>query len=323
MINEFEELVSELKSLRRGRGLDAPDLTIRTGRRLRVVLRLDEALRPDELRKGLARRLEDVAAALPDGPRQAVLIAYGLTENSAGARFFKKRVELLATLIERDARTASRRIDEALTMLAEVALAGYRERPGSALEDIPPWRTSMLRTVVVLDQGVPEVFETRRIVTSVEGLDEIELAASIPAVSDGRGSAENMGFDVLYGGTVRARSRRSTSRVAYSLKLPHGLRRHAEHELFLRFRFADERAMRPFYVCTPEFPCERFELRVKFPSVATTGHVWRIDGLLPFEVEDAMAQRKPVAADAAAEVHFVFTNLVPNRSYGAAWALAW
>jgi hypothetical protein len=318
--NEVKQLVTELKHLRKRRALDAPDLAEAIGPALRDHLRLDLADTPGQLREALRHRLIELAEQLPDAPRRAVLIAYGLTAESASMQVLAHRVELLASLIDRDPRTAVRRIDEASWMLAKAMLA-IRPAPRDE-HPAPPWHTTSLHTSVVLDNGLPQVFERRRIVVSADRLEEIELEASVPVPPDWKGGLppESTHIEVLHGGTLQARRRRSTARLGYVLRLPHKLPRHAEHEFFLRFRFTEENSMRPFYTCTPAFPCALFDLHVKFAPERVPDRIWRIAGLPQSEVEDQLAPREPVKADACGEVHFTFTGLTPNRSFGITWS---
>ncbi|GAA2821393.1 hypothetical protein [Crossiella cryophila] len=315
--NEASQLVDELKLLRRRRALDSSNLADVTGPLLRRTLGLAVDGKPLQLREALRHELTDVARHLPDEQRQAVLMAYGLTDESAATANFTQRLELVANLIDRDPKTAKRHIDKALEALAKLMLVARRERrrPGA------PWRTTSLHTSVVLDQGLPQVYERRRFVVSAEEVDEVELEVSVPLPPGWAGGIppDSTGIEVLHGGTLQVRQRRSSARLGYVLRLPHKLPRHAEHEFFLQFHFTEQRLMRPFYVCTPTFPCELFELHVKFDPERVPDRIWRITDLPPSEVEDEFAPRELVKADPCGEVHFTFTDLTPNRSFGVVW----
>ncbi|MCC8245500.1 hypothetical protein [Saccharothrix luteola] len=318
--NAVEQLVIELKRLRQRRGLDSPDLTDAIGHALADSLGLDLRGGPARLREVLRHKLTELAEQLPDEPRRAVLIAYGLTAESASTTVFTQRAKLFADLIDRDPRTAVRRIDQASRMLAKAMLA-LRRAPGDE-HSAPPWFTTSLHTSVVLDNGLPQIYEKRRIVVSADKLEEIELQASVPVPPDWKGGLppESTHIEVLHGGTLQARRRRSSARLGYVLRLPHKLPRDAEHEFFLRFRFTEENSMRPFYTCTPVFPCALFDLHVKFAPERVPDRIWRITGLPQSEVEDQLAPREPVKVDACGEVHLRFTGLTPNRSFGIAWS---
>ncbi|MBE8525726.1 hypothetical protein ILP97_51035 [Amycolatopsis sp. H6(2020)] len=109
----------------------------------------------------------------------------------------------------------------------------------------------------------------------------------------------------------------SSSRVAFSLRPPQPLDAGDEHEFFFRIR-VDELPS-PFYCCTPEFPCESFDLNVRFDRRQPPQRVWRIDGEFSKEAQDPLTARKPLFLDNAGEVHTGFRDLRPARSYGVGW----
>jgi hypothetical protein len=87
------ELVSDLKALRKGRGLYVNNVGERVGHTLRDLCGVTEKDGPGEIRVRVAQRLEHLAVDLPDDLRIAVLAAMGLipaarcTRNaSAGSR---------------------------------------------------------------------------------------------------------------------------------------------------------------------------------------------------------------------------------------------
>lgn len=317
---ETGQLVAELKRLRQRGALNSPNLADMIGSLLRSTMGLDVDSSPPQLREALRRELVKLAGQLPDELQLAVLTIYGLTEESATTGNFEQRLKLVAEQINRNPKTAVRRVNEALEVMARAALATHREQrtghPGS------PWCTATLHTSVVLDRGFPQVYERRRIVVPADEVEEIELEVSVPTppIRGGEIPPESTGIEILHGGSLQVRQRRSSARLGYVLRLPHKLARHEEHEFFLHFRFTEQDSMRPFYVCTPNFPCELFDLHVKFDPEHLPNRIWQIAGLPPFEVEDEFAPREPAEADPCSEVHFTFTDLTPNRSFGVAWS---
>jgi hypothetical protein len=126
-------------------------------------------------------------------------------------------------------------------------------------------------------------------------------------------------IDVLHGGTLHTRLNHSSSRVAFVLRLARPLNRGEEHDFFVRIRFSGEREMQPFYTCTPSFPCELFDLHVRFGADLAPDSIWKVNGLRMSEVSDHAAPRESIEADAAGEIHLTFDDLTPNLSYGIAW----
>jgi hypothetical protein len=320
MIIDLAELVAELKALRKGRGLDAPDIESHVGPVLRAVFGVEDADNSARLREKLTDRLKALAELLPTDLAQAVSMAYGLTDGSR-TRLYGKRVELLAQQIDRDVRTASRRIDDGLRVIAEIAIADLRHTPPEEPPPSTPWRTTALRTSVVLDREVAEVYEMRRIAASISGLDEVTLELSIPAPPNWNKAStpDDPGIVVLHGGTLQTRLNYSSSRVVFALKLARPLELGEEHDFFVRIRFSGERRMGPFYMCTPSFPCALFDLHVRFRRDRLPRSIWKVNGLRMNEVSDRAAPRELVEADAAGEVTMEFRNLTPNLSFGIAW----
>ncbi|MEO6087579.1 MAG: hypothetical protein ABIQ18_31165 [Umezawaea sp.] len=311
------EVVSELKSLRKGRGLDAPDIVSRVGPALRAAFDLGQEENSARVREKLTGDLKVFVEHLPDDLAQAVSMAYGLTGGSR-TRLYRERVVLLAQEMGRDVRTANRRVDDGLKVIAEAAVARIRHDPPAPTN---PWRTTALRTSVVLDGAAAEVYEMRRITSLVPGLEEVVLEVSTPAPPgwDGITQPDDPRITVLRGGTLHARLNHSSSRIAFALALARPLDPGEEHDFFVRVEFSGKRTMGPFYVCTPSFPCELFDLHVRFGKDRLPAAVWQVNGLRMSEVGDRAAPRTPVEVDAAGEVSARFTNLTPNLSFGLVW----
>lgn len=122
------DVVNDLKRLRRGRGVLASRVDKQIGQALRTVADVSHDDGPAEVRAKVARWLRDLADDLPDDLRSAALAAFAVASD-ARQPLYKDRVELVATRIQRDARTARRRIDEAIEQLAQRATA----KPGFGL----------------------------------------------------------------------------------------------------------------------------------------------------------------------------------------------
>ncbi|WP_158839380.1 hypothetical protein [Saccharothrix deserti] len=307
------ELVAELKSLRKGRGIESADIDSRVAPPLRRLVGIGAGEGPARVRRQLRDWLDAQARGLPEDLKAAAALAFGLDGDT---RLYQERVRSVALRIDRDDRTARRRIDDALLRIAQRALDPDVRLPAPDL----PWRTAELSAAVVLDLPVPEVIERRRIVAERDGLTEVELSVTLEPPDPGRGPLDDVGLDVLYGGVLTNRARKSTNRIGFALRLPEPLRRNEEHEYAFRIRLSPERGIAPYYVCTPRFPCASFSLHVRFGPDRVPGGIWRLRDTLPIELADPESSREPVTADASGEVHLTFTDLKPNLSYGITWA---
>jgi hypothetical protein len=163
------ELVSDLKALRKGRGLFVNNVDERVGRTLRDVCGVTEQDGPGEIRYRVAQRLAHLAGDLPEDLRMAAMAAFGMIP-AARRPLYQDRVDWIAQRIGRDPRTARRRIDDAIHQLAQLACTPLRVR-GPA-EPTTGWHIAETRVILMLDRAVPERYEQHRIVAAQEHLTE-------------------------------------------------------------------------------------------------------------------------------------------------------
>ncbi|HEY7592002.1 MAG TPA: hypothetical protein VH969_02505 [Actinophytocola sp.] len=302
------DLVAELKTLRKGRGLLASRIGERIGSALRAICDVSDDDGPALIRQKVARRLEGLAGDLPADLRIAVLAAFAISPD-ARLPFYQDRVRWTASRLNRDPRTARRRIDAAIDHIAQLATVrppAPRREPGAAAAT--GWRTTELRVIVALDRARPEVVELHRIVAGRDGLAWVDLP--VPAA------------DVLYGATA-VRS----GRVA----LPHALATGGEHEFAIQYRLPDYGVRH--VVRTPDQPCDLFDLRVRFDRARPPRGIRLLRAALDIDRDidrdingdingdrDGTARSGETrAVDAAGEVHLVFRDLTPGLAYGVRW----
>lgn len=313
---DLTALVEDLKQLRKGRGLAASRITERVGSELRAMCEVGEADSPAEIRQKVAKRLEQLAVGLPADLRMAVLAAFGVTPE-ARLPLYKDRVSWAAARLNRDPRTARRRIDDGIQHLAQLAAvaavpAAARAEPTAPVSG---WHTTELRVTVALDRDLPEVLEQRRIVSDRDELAEVDLAVTLPAAK----SAGDLGVSVWGGGTLADRGMESSQRHAFALTLPAPLRRGEAHDFALHFRLPHAQ-MRPHFACVPRHPCGRFDLRVRFDRRRPPSGIWSLRHVFQRDLDDPVAVGDRLAADLAGEIHLTFQGLTPGLAYGARWA---
>lgn len=323
MTDIVAELVEEMKALRRGRGILEGRIDDRIGRALRSACGIPEGSSSTDIRRLLTSRLTDLAEQLPDDLKNAVLAAFALLPDTR-QRFYQERVRWVAGRLERDERTAQRRINEGFTHLAELAAAslGGADDIGTTATHGPAWYTDKIRVCVALDQPAPEAFEWRRIVSNRDDLDEIELAFTLsasPAVGAEPLAQDGLNIAMLYGGTLLRREMAAARRFAFSVLLPQPLNRGEQCEFALRFRVPAGKSMQPHYVCLLREPCALFDLRVRFPKERLPAQVWQLSKTFQSDIDDPAGQGKPVSLDSAGELHLRFDDLSPGFAYGARW----
>jgi len=296
---ERAELVQELKTLRKGRGL-AGRLDGRVGPFLRSACAVSSGDGQVAIREKVSGRITELAAQLPDDLRLAALAAFAI---SAEARqpLYQDRVRWAASRVDRDPRTVRRRVDEAIVLLAELASASSSPVVSSS----DRWHTASLSIACVVDELL--VLERRRIVADQEGLEFVDLAVSLPS---GRPSVS-----VLYGGSLVDRGMETSSRWGYGLELPRPLSRGESWESAVLLR---PPSLRPYMVSVPRQPCESFDLRVRFGSPPSG--VWVLEGAFQRDVSDPGYRGRPEQVDSSGEVHLRFSRLTPGLAYGVRWA---
>ncbi|MFL6143237.1 MAG: hypothetical protein ACJ72N_15410 [Labedaea sp.] len=308
------DLVKELKVLRKGRGVFVSQIDERIGPALREVCAVGDADPPAVVRRKVAERLEQLAGDLPVDIGVAVLAAFAICPE-ARFRLYQERVEWAATRLNRDPRTARRRVDDGIDHLAQLAIvesAGPPARPTTAETG---WHTTELRLMLALDRPSPEAIEQRRIVSDQDGLTELDLAITLAAPAD---RAQLDAF-VVYGGTLVERGMETTYRRCFTVALPRPLARGEPHDIAVQFRLPDGQAMRPYVVCVPKHRCAVFELRVRFDRARLPGRIWLLRGVFERDIDDPMRGGEVLTADLAGEIHATFRNLASGLAYGARW----
>jgi hypothetical protein len=285
-MNGHLDLVRELKSLRKGRGVQASRIERRVGPAVRAACEIDVGDGPMTVRRKLTSRLTELVERLPEDLRLPVLVAFALAPE-ARQPLYQQRVLWMAARMDRDERTVRRRVDDAVNHLAELA-ATDGERIGG-------WRTAQLILAVALDQDRPEVLEQQRIIAEEDGLRELELVTPIPpSESD---------VQVLYGGTL------VLTDGGFTLALPTPVSKEERHDV------PDRQAVRHL-LCVPKRPCERFDLRVRFRQDREPPTVFALRGA---PREDPLHDGHEQPVDRAGEVHVRFHQLTPGLAYGARW----
>lgn len=313
------DLVTELKSLRKGRAIQTPRIGDRIGPALRAVCGITADDDVASVRLKVAARLTDLSAELPGYLQIALTAAFGLDE-ALHTQFYKERLLWAERVLERNTRTVRRRIDEAIAQLAELAVhrLGQPAPDRAAAPAAEGWHSAEIRQSLRLDQDVPEAMELRRIVADGAGLAELDLALTVTAPAPGEPvPLPGTGIEVLYGGRLREVRMESSDRIGYRLALPAPLGPGQEHEYGVRFR--PQGRLEPHFVCVPRQRCDVCVVRVRFVEDRPPLRVERLDGVFQRDIADPNSAAPEVTVDGCGEVRVRFTGLAPNLAYGVRW----
>ncbi|SDD51546.1 hypothetical protein SAMN05216174_11274 [Actinokineospora iranica] len=312
-----EALFNELKLLRKGFGVNGSQPIDEFGPGVRLVSGAIESDTEWQTRQKIRATFDRLSDGLTEPYRAVARAALGF-DAPPSARYTERLVALAPRVpaLNLSQRSLQRRSDEALRLLAERALA--EQRAEVAARNQAPWHTTVLRTRVLLDQPEVEAIETRRITSHVSGLDVIRhsLTVAPPGTGD-RGFVGGLRLRVLSGGEVTATRRVAATRVEFDLRLSRVLDADEEHDIEFMVGVP---VMSPYYVCTPAYPCELFDLRVRFGRSRGPSRVQVVDGAFAHEAADPTVHRATVVLDPVGEVRHVFRDLAPYRSYGLLWA---
>ncbi|TDP97993.1 hypothetical protein [Labedaea rhizosphaerae] len=294
-----DQLVHELKTLRKGRGIHASRIGERIGATLRQLAGVADGEGPVAIRSKVEAHLEMLTRYLPADLRTAALIALAIAPDSRHP-LYKDRVTLAAARIHRDPRTARRRIDEAFERLAELAVAPDRLLGDPAPVTSTGWHLDELVMTVALDRPKPELIERARLTSDQDGLREVTVLTD--RVLD-RMSGSPAVVDVFHGGSL---SGRRDPAGATLLALPRPLAYGERHEYTVRGQTEPGGLTRIEF--TPAHPCEQFHLHVRFPRADMPRYLRRMGD-----------EHRREWVDDAGELHLRFDGLVPGRTYGVHW----
>jgi hypothetical protein len=313
----FDELVRELKLLRKGRGLLVGRVE-RVGLSLRKVCGVVATDTAADIRRKVGERIAFLVNNLPADLQLAVTAAFGIHPD-ARQPFYKDRIQWAAEQLGRDERTVRRRVDVGIEALAELAASGTSVT-ADLVEVLPRWHTSGLWVTLSLDLPTPEVFEYRRIIADQDGVEELDLSLTLASAHmPDFTSFRELDIDVFRGGNLVRRSRESSDRFTFALALPRRLGRGQTHDYIIRCRVPSGRVMQPHYLCIPKHRCELFDLNVRFAKGDSPQNVWRLREAFQRDVDDPLPHGDALPVDSAGEVHLSFRELTPGLAYGVRW----
>jgi hypothetical protein len=309
------ELANELKTLRKGRGLQAPKLADQVGPMLRELCGVGRTDSAAVIREKLSARLRNLADRLPEDLRQAVTIALALQPDTQ-QQFLQDRVQFLADLHKRDVRTIRRRMDEGFELLAEIATRPNGAGRGGTGQ---AWYIERLESTLRMDKPARECFERRTIVAEWDGLDRIQGMTTLPKEQAYTGDRFDLNFELYYGAILTTSYKKTENRFAYELALPQPLSIGERHEYGLISRVPEDQPMRTHYVFFPERRCEEFHLRIRFDLAKAPATIWRVAEVFHRDVDDIRPTESLLAVDKVGEVSLSFQNLLPGHGYGVQW----
>lgn len=314
------ELRAELEAVRKGRGVQEPQVRIRLGPILRRLCGVGENTPPSQARRALVTYLVGAADELPDELRLATRVMFAIEEDFQH-RFLRQRYDALAARWNCDFRTVQRRCDEALLLITDQLRNQVVPARSSTAEvfDINAWYIERLSTVLLLDRQHPEAFEERTIVATADGLQGIGVAFGLPRHPAETQTQLDVDLNILYGARAVSLRRLDGNLFVQNLVLPRPLRHNDRHTYARYIRVPERQLMTPRYVHLAVHRCDFFELRVKFAPQHGPRLVWVISKVPEIVYSQHRPGRMLLTPDPLGEVTVRFTDLQPGFGYGLAW----
>ncbi len=310
-----ERVAKEIRQLHKGRGLQAGDLDSRLGPLLGELAGTTEAA---ARRQALLAEINRCVGQLLDDYRMAIGASLALSAETIDEPLFTRRASWLADKLDRDTRTALRRIREAEWRLAELIAAELRRRRGRIPMAPDGWYVAELRTVLRLDGDSIVSEQDRRIVSTREDLTEVMAWLDLP--SDTNQPEGELRAEIRYGGRLLRKEQPSRNRFNLMAQLPKPLQPGEEHRYGLSLRMPRHMLKLPHCLMTPECQCDRFDLTVRFDPARLPDWIRRVDGETVRTFENRQPVGELLVPDAAGEVHQEFRDLALYLGYGIQWA---
>lgn len=306
-------ITEEIKALHKGRGVQASNIYHRLGPHLRELAGGE----PVAARQKLIVQLNGCAAQLTPDMRLAVTASLALSGKIKEITQLQGRVEWLAEQINREFRTASRRIDAAEGLLAEQIANELQRRRGRIPTAPSGWYLAEIRTLLRLDTAQPESHEHRRIVSTSVDLREVMAWVDVPRNAERTGPRLNA--EILYGGRLIRQEHPFGNRFQFIVQLPAPLQPGQEHEYGLISRLSGRETMSSHYLVTPECQCDALDLTVRFHPAHPPRWVRRVAGETVRMYEEPRPAGQMLTPDDVGEVHVKFRNLILYLGYGVQW----
>lgn len=306
-----DQLLRELKTLRKGLGLTAPDLLGKVG----PTLRQAAGVQPDDT-SGMARRkvvklISDVTYYLPDVQRWMAGVMFSLPSYTEFVGLsYTSRLTEAGMRIDRDLRTMQRQADRVLQKIAEDA-SEHIER----VDDVD-WYTDALRIALLLDTERATVYEARRIV-AVDELEHIDLHLNVDPHQFEQGLVD---VDVLYGGELDTDEDSYTDRVVARIHLPGLVLPGETHDIGLLHRLPTH-TLHTQHVCIPTAPCNYLEMMVRFHPNNPPTDLSLIDGTPTTTptTNQPPPHTEQLDIDERGTTRATFGNPTPGHAYGIRW----
>ncbi len=283
-MDRVAQLAEELDLLHRGRGFNANDVADNVGPILAAIVFSDNE--PDGVfgRDLLRRWLLAAAGDLPDDLRHIFLVASGLRSTEPQ---LTQRLQALADELVISTRTVRRRLRDADRLVAAALEVRSRETPDDNPFAVRGWYVDHLDSIAHLDLDRPVFESLRDIIVTHDGVEQICESWSIPKPPN-EPLPQDLDLTATEGCEITELAKISPSTWRVTLQLPGRLQRRRLHRVGLRIILPSPSYVRPFNAFVPVRRTRSFRAEVRYSADSGITDAWRIDGLPPMAMDDAV-----------------------------------
>ncbi|MBK6873288.1 MAG: hypothetical protein IPG94_18485 [Kineosporiaceae bacterium] len=317
-MTRVHDLRDELARLRAGAGLQAPRLRRKLGPELWAACGVQASDNEATTRAKVTTRLEALVPGLTPVDALAVRVALNL-ESQYASRFFQERMDSLGRAIDRERRTAVRRVDDALNLLAEMLDRSAAARPRVPTAGDPAksgWYIADFRAEALVSAELVVVDDFITVVATVDELDRLfTWWAAAPSEDD----TSQVSVEVLSGGTLSPDERLTRAGV-WSGELVLATPLQAGESLDLHIRVGFTGPLERSFQYYPDRRVDRFEVQVRVDDSCGPIRAWLVDHEVMALVEDVSVPRPELAVhDGGRRASAVFEQLDLGLAHGIRW----
>lgn len=310
---DAERLAKELRRLCQRGGARSPQRWRPLDPQIARICRITERDRPEQRAQKLADAVRRFLEHHPE-EREVLLTALALDPLARADSLHLRLRWLAGRRFHGGDRTMSRRLDDAIEVFVEVAIA--EQRAAAAAGDVG-YEIEDFDATVAIDGDIVKIIERRKIKSTRDQLDLVRCCRGVrQAPSEEDWNAFHV--DVVSGGQVRDVNRQAEA-VEVWIDLPKPLDTNQLHEFEVSYEFPKCLLRGPYYAVQPATPFGTVSMAIRFDPRCVPVRVRRIVGVMPPQLASPSAGGDELPLDPSARVRATFRDVHPGRAYGIRW----
>jgi hypothetical protein len=309
---DAKALAKAVRRLCKGEGARIPSRWRRVDLHVAHVCGITECDLPGQMPRKLAHAVDRL---LPDHPgeKELLLTALGL-DPAARQDSLEVRLDQLVRKRFLSDRTMRRRLDDAIDVFVRAAVA--EERASAAAGDVC-YMVDNFDATAAFDGDKIRVIERRKIRSTK---DQLCVVTCWLGVLQAPLEEDEPAFRVeLVSGGLRCEVSRQPGAVEVRIELAQPLDAGQMHEFEISYELPLSQLRGPYYVVQPVTPFGTVSLAIRFDPRRVPIRAWRIDGVMPPQVDSYPADGGELLLDPSACVRATFRDVHPGRAYGIGW----